>query len=102
MWKWKKIQKVLFKKGKKMSKDLCRTCGVSINLDKYNPYNRTFGFFECRNTEQKMCKKCAEKFVVDQNSYKGGRWEVCRCTDGNERDLEIKSGALDFIRSSRD
>lgn len=57
----------------------CRQCGKSIKGTKYNPYNESFQFYECKDDEKKMCLTCAEKFVKEQNKYKGGRWIVKTC-----------------------
>jgi len=59
--------------------DNCKTCGKHIDGKKYNPYNESFEFYECKEDEKKMCLPCAEKFVTEQNKYKGGRWVLREC-----------------------
>jgi len=52
----------------------CITCGSAITGKHYNPYNLTCKEHACSGRERRMCQKCAESFVKENNQYKGGRW----------------------------
>jgi hypothetical protein len=54
----------------------CKHCGKYIDGKKYNPYNITFGHYECEADDKKLCLRCAEKFVAQRKKEKGGVWEV--------------------------
>jgi len=54
----------------------CGCCGKPIKGKQYNPYNVTFGHYECGVDEKKMCLKCAEAFVAEGNKCKGGIWKL--------------------------
>lgn len=69
----------------KLMKKNCKICGIKLNdMKTYNPYNESFKHYMFKpESNEGLCKKCAEKAVIQENRYKGGHWVL-------EKEEEVK------------